>query len=81
VTSPRLSAMRQRSPPENGSRPRVSGSTTGIHGQLSVVATDWQPRERLSRMCTIPINGVLDQVWDTASFAKEAQIRCPRAFT
>ena len=22
---------------------------------LSVAATDWQPRERLSRLCTIPI--------------------------
>ena len=41
---------------------------------LSVAATAWQPRERLSRMCTIPINGVLDQAWDTASFAMEAQI-------
>ena len=44
---------------------------------LSVAATDWQPRERLSRMCTIPINGVLDQTWDTASFAMEAQILRP----
>jgi hypothetical protein len=44
---------------------------------LSVAATDWQPRERLSRMCTIPINGVLDQAWDTASFAMEAQILRP----
>src|SRR6476646_9505001 len=44
---------------------------------LSVAATAWQPRERLSRMCTIPINGVLDQAWDTASFAMEAQILRP----
>ena len=44
---------------------------------LSVAANDWQPRERLSRMCTIPINGVLDQAWDTASFAMEAQILRP----
>src|SRR5438093_3226018 len=28
---------------------------------LSVAATDWQPRDRLSRLCTIPINGVLNQ--------------------
>jgi hypothetical protein len=44
---------------------------------LSVAATDWQPRERLSRLCTIPINGVLGQAWDTASFAMEAKILRP----
>ena len=44
---------------------------------LSVAANDWQPRERLSRLCTIPINGVLDQTWDTASYAMEAQILRP----
>jgi hypothetical protein len=38
---------------------------------------DWQPRERLSRLCTVPINGVLDQTWDTASYAMEAQILRP----
>ena len=41
---------------------------------LSIASNDWQPRERLSRLCTIPINGVLDQTWDTASFAMEARI-------
>ena len=44
---------------------------------LSVAANDWQPRERLSRLCTIPINGVLDQTWDTASHAMEARILRP----
>jgi hypothetical protein len=44
---------------------------------LSVVANDWQPRERLTRLCTIPINGVLETTWDTASFATEAQILRP----
>jgi hypothetical protein len=44
---------------------------------LSVAANDWQPRERLSRLCTIPINGVLDQTWDKASYAMEAQILRP----
>ena len=52
----------------------------GLHGwpqcdagvvlwSLAIAANDWQPRERLSRLCTIPINGVLDQTWDTASHA------------
>jgi len=44
---------------------------------LSVAANDWQPREHLSRLCTIPINGVLETTWDTASFAMEAQILRP----
>jgi hypothetical protein len=44
---------------------------------LSIASNDWQPRERLSRLCTIPINGVLDQTWDTASHAMEARILRP----
>jgi hypothetical protein len=44
---------------------------------LSIAANDWQPRERLSRLCTIPINGALDQTWDTASHAMEARILRP----
>jgi hypothetical protein len=43
---------------------------------LSIAANEWEPRERLTRLCTIPINGVLDQTWDTASYA-EAQILRP----
>ena len=35
---------------------------------LSVAASDWQSRERLTRLCAIPINDVLDKTWDTASF-------------
>lgn len=44
---------------------------------LSVSANDWQPPAHLSRSCTVPINGVLDQEWDTASYAMEAQILRP----
>jgi len=45
---------------------------------LSVAATDWEPRERLSRLCTIPIIGMLDEPsWDKASAAMEAQILRP----
>ena len=44
---------------------------------LSIAATDWQPREHLTRMCTIPINGVLDSPWDMASHAMEARILRP----
>jgi hypothetical protein len=44
---------------------------------LSIAANDWQPRERLTRLCTIPITGVLERRWDTASYAMEAQILRP----
>jgi hypothetical protein len=44
---------------------------------LSVAANDWQPRERLSRLCTVPVIGVLEQKWDIASYALEAHILRP----
>jgi hypothetical protein len=44
---------------------------------LSLAARDWETRERLTRLCTIPINGVLGQDWDKGSFATEAQILRP----
>ena len=44
---------------------------------LSVAAGDWESRERLTRLCTIPINGVLDAQWDSGSVAMEARILRP----
>jgi hypothetical protein len=44
---------------------------------LSVAANDWQPYERLTRLCTIPINGVLDTPWDSASLVMEATVLRP----
>jgi hypothetical protein len=44
---------------------------------LSIAASDWEPRERLTRMCTIPIGGVLETPWDTATHAMEATILRP----
>lgn len=41
---------------------------------LSVAANDWQSRERLTRLCTIPIEAVMDREWDTAAFAMDTQI-------
>jgi hypothetical protein len=41
---------------------------------LSIAANDWQTPERLTRMCTIPINGVLESSWDTGSHAMEATV-------
>ncbi|MBM4115360.1 MAG: hypothetical protein FJ167_06770 [Gammaproteobacteria bacterium] len=44
---------------------------------LSIAANDWQPPERLTRMCTIPINGVLESTWDTGGHAMEATVLRP----
>jgi hypothetical protein len=44
---------------------------------LSVAARDWESRERLTRLCAIPINGVLDAQWDSGSMAMEAKILRP----
>ena len=44
---------------------------------LSIAAKDWQSPERLTRMCAIPVDSVLDAPWDTASHAMEATILRP----
>jgi hypothetical protein len=44
---------------------------------LSVAARDWESPEKLTRLCAIPINGVLDAQWDTGSMAMEARILRP----
>lgn len=44
---------------------------------LCVSATDWQSPEALARLCTIPINGVLEADWDVGSTAIEARILRP----
>ena len=48
---------------------------------LSIAANNWQPCERLTRLCAIPTEDVLDSVldssWDPASYAMEAQILHP----
>ena len=61
----------------------------GLHGRwpqgdigvvlwsLSVAAWDWQTPETLTRLCTIPVNGVLDATWDSGSMAMEARILRP----
>ncbi len=44
---------------------------------LSIAAGEWQPPERLTRMCTIPTSDMLDAKWDTATHAMEATILRP----
>jgi hypothetical protein len=44
---------------------------------LSVAASDWAPREDLTRMCTVPVVGVLESEWDIGSYAMEAKILRP----
>jgi hypothetical protein len=44
---------------------------------LSAVANGWLPRETLTRLCTVPIIGVLESRWDFGSSAMEARILRP----
>ena len=44
---------------------------------LSVAADEWQTREHLTRLCTVPVVGVLEATWDTGSMAMEARILRP----
>ena len=44
---------------------------------LSVTAGDWQSPEHMTRLCTIPVNGVFNTEWDVASMAMEARILRP----
>jgi hypothetical protein len=44
---------------------------------LSISANEWMTPARLARLCTIPINGVLDQEYDKASYAMEGVILRP----
>jgi hypothetical protein len=44
---------------------------------LSASANDWLARETLTRLCTIPVIGVLEVTWDFGSSAMEARILRP----
>jgi len=44
---------------------------------LSVAAKDWETPERLTRLCTIPTNGMLEAQWDTGAMAMEARVLRP----
>jgi len=44
---------------------------------LSASADDWLDRETLTRLCTVPIAGLLEADWDIGSYAMEARILRP----
>ena len=44
---------------------------------LSVSANDWQSSDRLTRMCTIPVKGVLETEWDSGTSMMEARVLRP----
>jgi hypothetical protein len=44
---------------------------------LSVSADDWQPSEKLTRLCTIPEPAMFSGTWDRTSYAMEARILRP----
>jgi hypothetical protein len=44
---------------------------------LSATADDWRDREALTRLCAVPVIGVLETPWDRGWFAMEARILRP----
>ena len=40
-------------------------------------ANDWLDPENLTRLCTVPVIGVLEAPWDLGSFAMESRILRP----
>jgi len=44
---------------------------------LAAAANDWLDRETLTRLCTVPVIGVLESTWDLGSFATEVRILQP----
>jgi hypothetical protein len=44
---------------------------------LSASANDWLPSDKLTRLCTVPVAGVLESGWDLGSFAMESRILRP----
>ena len=44
---------------------------------LSAAANDWLDRETLTRLCTVPVIGLLESAWDVGSSAMEARILRP----
>jgi hypothetical protein len=44
---------------------------------LSASANDWLDRETLTRLCTVPVAGVLEATWDLGSYAMQARLLRP----
>ena len=44
---------------------------------LSVCANDWEPAEKLTRLCTIPEPAMFSGTWDRTTYAMEAKILRP----
>jgi len=44
---------------------------------LSVAANGWQSSDRLTRMCTIPVKGVLETQWDSGTSMMEGRVLRP----
>jgi hypothetical protein len=44
---------------------------------LSAAANDWLARETLTRLCTVPVPGVVEADWDLGSYAMDARVLKP----
>jgi hypothetical protein len=51
------------------------GSSPAMNMTLSASANEWLHPDKLTRLCTVPIIGVLESDWDLGSFAMESRRR------
>jgi hypothetical protein len=51
--------------------------TSIVLWSLSASANDWLHPDKLTRLCTVPVIGVLESDWDLGSFAMESRILRP----
>jgi hypothetical protein len=51
--------------------------TSIVLWSLSASANDWLDPETLTRLCTVPVIGVLESDWDLGAFAMESRILRP----
>src|ERR1700680_963359 len=55
-------------------------SSPAMNMTLSASANDWLHPDKLTRLCTVPIIGVLESDWDLGSFAMDSRRRAIRRY-
>ena len=70
--------MPRKAPQARGDRRQTATGMGVILWSLSTAASDWETPEKLSRLCTIPNQAVLENTdWDRGAIAFEARILQP----
>jgi PAS domain S-box-containing protein len=61
----------------SGEVTNVEHYTTPVVTRMSASANDWLAPETLTRLCTVPVIGVLEAAWDLGPYAMESRILRP----